>query len=186
MAYLFNNLGCDQQTERNKSLDNLKKTKHSTHEGQVSYKWPNLSKSPTWIFTEIKGIHLPKNTQNSFEEVAANLLSGSFPLWFSLHTCDPFPPATAEPTSNGRHWPWIASPHRNSPTETLDVFFVPSIKLCFFPNVACFFPHNMFGPKNIFAFLLVKHGNLLKDVFVLLSGTCGNKHITGSHQRKLP
>lgn len=60
MAYLFNNLGCDQQTERNKSLDNLKKTKHSTHEGQVSYKWPNLSKSPTWIFTEIKGIHLPK------------------------------------------------------------------------------------------------------------------------------
>ena len=35
---------CDQQTERDKSLDNLKKIKQSKHEGQVSYKWPNLSK----------------------------------------------------------------------------------------------------------------------------------------------
>ena len=44
----------------------------------------------------------------------------------------------------------------------------------------------MFGPKNSSEFLFVKHGNLLKDVFVLLSGTFGTKHITGSHQRKRP
>ena len=41
---LQKNRRCDQQTERNKSLDNLKKIKQSKHEGQVSYKWPNLSK----------------------------------------------------------------------------------------------------------------------------------------------
>lgn len=149
--------------------------------------------SPTWIFTEIKGISLPKNTPKLLWRSAAN------DMWPDPTVEWKFPPLIfvehlrSISSSNCRaniQWSPLAMDRIAAPKLTCRNFgclFFQALKYVSFPNVACFLHTcNMFGPKNSSECLFVKHGNLLKDVFVLLSDTFGTKHITGSHQRTLP
>ena len=98
------------------------------------------------------------------------LLASKFPDFCGTHTCAPFAPASPVPTSNGRHWPWIASPHRNSPNglvpekqffgessqkvfHMLDVFFQTGM---FFSKMYVFFQTVRFFRNSIFEYVFPK------------------------------